>query len=349
MTPDAVGAGDLAGWGAAAATAPSAVIHPVYLPFTSERLMAHFADTSLGGPGPQHLQHYQASSRRALKHEARVHAGHGLPSGRQCDDLDHQVEKDERFWVVSALMSIFHDRNRVGALTALLTEALGDRPPVEGLATWAEALGDPEQLRLFFEVNLSAPRAHKRYLRDHLRDHVLLPWLREAASGSSLEGATKVDAMLIAPKTGFAVMFEAKVLSDASTHTRYDATRNQIARTVDVLMDRQDDLQPPLNQRRPERTCLVLLTPQVFMDRPSTRLYGWLMDSYRRDTSLLAEHLPHRGVDRLAVIPPRLGWTTWEKCERIKPRACAWLSSALDDDQEASTRDPGPAENAVKN
>ncbi len=49
MTPDAVGAGDLAGWGAAAATAPSAVIHPVYLPFTSERLMAHFADTSLGG------------------------------------------------------------------------------------------------------------------------------------------------------------------------------------------------------------------------------------------------------------------------------------------------------------
>jgi hypothetical protein len=36
-----------------------------------------------------------------------------------------------------------------------------------------------------------------------------------AQGGHALEGATKVDAMLIAPETGFAVLFEAKVLADA--------------------------------------------------------------------------------------------------------------------------------------
>ncbi len=302
----------------------------MYLPFAAERLLAHFADTSLGGPGPQHVQHYQASSRRALEHRARVHTGQGLPAGRQCDDLDHQVEKDERFWVASALLSIYYSEDRVAALTRLLQSCLGERPPMQGLATWQEALGDTNKLKLYFEVNLPAPRRYKEYLGGHLSERTLLPWLREIAAARSYrpEGATKVDAMLVAPATGFAVAFEAKVLSDVSTHTRYDGLRNQLARNIDVLLDDHDDLQPPLSRRRRDRTCLVLLTPQAFKEQRSARLYGWLMDGYRRDTTLLASHLPHRRADELATIPARLGWTTWEECERIEPGACSWLSSA---------------------
>ncbi len=36
---------------------------------------------------------------------------------------------------------------------------------------------------------------------------------------------------------GVAVLFEAKVLSDISCRIEYDATRNQIARTIDVMLE----------------------------------------------------------------------------------------------------------------
>lgn len=227
----------------------------MYLPFTPELMLQHFADTSLGAPGPQHLQHYEASSRRALDHEARVHVGQGLPAGRQCDDLDHQVEKDERFWVATALLSIFHSQNRIQTLTEFLRSCLGEQPPVPGLESWQEALGDADKLKLYFEVNLPAPASYKDDLARHLDERTILPWLREVAGAraSGPEGTTKVDAMLIAPATGFSVAFEAKVLSDVSTHTRFDGLRNQLARNIDVLLDRHDDLQWPLNQRRPGR------------------------------------------------------------------------------------------------
>jgi hypothetical protein len=42
-------------------------------------------------------------------------------------------------------------------------------------------------------------------------------------------------AILLAPKTGVAVIFEAKVLSDVSTQVTFDAARNQLARTIDAM------------------------------------------------------------------------------------------------------------------
>jgi hypothetical protein len=41
------------------------------------------------------------------------------------------------------------------------------------------------------------------------------------------------------PYSGVAVIFEAKVLSDVSTHVRFDLTRNQLARTIDVMLEEE--------------------------------------------------------------------------------------------------------------
>jgi hypothetical protein len=147
----------------------------------------------------------------------------------------------------------------------------------------------------------------------------------EQGCGDALEGATKADAVIVAPDTGFAVVFEANVLSDGSFHFRYDATRNQIARTLDVLMDEHKDLDPSLAARDPQRTCFVLLTPQLFKDEPSSRLYGWLMDTYRKDDELLAKHLLHRDKKQLAGTSRRLGWLSWEECNLVLPGARPWL------------------------
>ncbi len=319
--------------------APDDLIHPIYLPFRRAQLLQHFAP--VGRPAAprtpnqafveRHLRYYEQSAATATAHANEQHrqgiTGGGQPTG--CNAQNHQVEKDERFWIVSALMALFHADDRVEALTAVLTSALGDTPPLPGFSSWQDALAEEpgKELQLFFEVNLPSPVSYRTWMRNpDIRDEQgLIPWIRARNVRAREEGTTKADAMLIAPKTGFAVVFEAKVLSDASTHTERDAIRNQIARTIDVLLDENLHVQPPLTTRRPDRTCFVLVTPQIFKDKPSTRLYGHLMNAYQADTALLHQHLPHRNPDQLASVPKRLGWTTFEACQRIQPTACAWL------------------------
>ena len=199
----------------------------------------------------------------------------------------------------------------VGALAALLRRCLGDVPPLDGLATWEQALGDPEKLRLFFEVSLPTPPEYREELRQQLEQRVLIPHVlesatRTAAAGRALEGATKVDAILIAPETGFAVLFEAKVLADASSSIGFDVLRNQFARNIDVMLQPNPNLEEPLSQRRPERSCFVLLTPEIFRSHPESRLYGWLMRDYRSSPAALQRDLPHRAGTDLPQLPA--GW-----------------------------------------
>lgn len=309
------------------------VIHPIYLPFTEQQLLGHFAPVA-GRIGPEkaqrHLTYYRESVQRLAAFERCPR-----PTGKDARTLTRrarQIEKDERFWVVAALMGVFHARDRVGCLAALLTDALGPVPPVEGLATWHDALAG--ELHLFFEVNLPSPPTYRRWLRDRIADRALIPYVRDAASdaGERLEGPTHVDAMLLSETTGFAVLFEAKVISDADSKVSFDVMRNQLARNIDVMLDSNPSLQPPLPTRRPDRTCFVLLTPEVFKRYPHSRLYGWLLPSYRTDPASLARDLSHRdgtgevdGVDWPA-LSRRLGWLTFESCERIAPGACNWLT-----------------------
>ena len=310
-----------------------AVIHPIYLPFTEQQLLSHFAPVA-GGMDPtkaeRHLTYYRESVRRLAAFEAAP-----KPTGKDAHALTRrarQIEKDERFWVVAALMGVFHSPDRVASFASLLTEALGPAPPAEGLATWHDALAG--ELHLFFEVNLPSPPAYRRWLRENISDRALIPYVLEAASaaGARLEGATHVDALLLAESTGFAVLFEAKVISDADSKVSFDVMRNQLARNIDVMLDSNPNLQPPLPARRPERSCFVLLTPEVFKRHPHSRLYGWLLPSYQADPGALARDLPHRsdtsdsGAVDWAALSRRLGWLTFEDCERVAPRACGWLT-----------------------
>jgi hypothetical protein len=127
--------------------------------------------------------------------------------------------------------------------------------------------------------------------------------------GARLEGATRADAMLLAA-IAVAVIFEAKVLSDISTHVTFDLARNQLARSIDVMLEANPALTPPLSLRKPERTFLVMLTPALTQPGPAgdaiskSRLYSWLMPAYKDPhSSLLRQHLPHRDASELAEAP----------------------------------------------
>ena len=74
--------------------------------------------------------------------------------------LRRQMEKDERFWVATALMSLYHEDGGVsrGQLFSRLLGKGGLRPPAP-FARWEEALSG--QLELYFEVSLPSPPSYQ--------------------------------------------------------------------------------------------------------------------------------------------------------------------------------------------
>jgi hypothetical protein len=311
------------------------VIHERYLPFSKEHLLRHFVGAA---DDQRHLRYYEQSARRYSKH-MHERVGKTTPLSLADMRLARQIEKDERFWVVACLMKYFHEADRVDRLSLLLESAFDSSTPPIDIPTWDKCVEG--NLHLFFEVDLPSPKSYCEALRsDRVKEH-LIPYVREAASRTSarvLEGPTQVDAMLVNADNGFAVLFEAKVLSDTSCHVSFDVTRNQIARNVDVMLDQPKGLpnhvgaltldihRHAVNSRRPDRTLFVLLTPEIFKRRPHSRLYGWLMNAYRSHPTDLADDLSHRQRTDWADVSRRLGWATWEEANRLVPGSCGWLT-----------------------
>jgi len=300
-----------------------------YLPFTGEQLNEHFIGVRGAAQDGRYLKHYEDSIKQAQEYDELLRRG-TKPTPQQTRQ-GRQIEKDERFWVAAALMALYHSADSSpGELFGSLLQRAGLQPP-SAFLHWKDALAG--RLDLFFEVSLPSPRGYKAWLREHLGERVPIPYLREQADarGVRLEGPTHADAVLLARRTGVAVIFEAKVLSDVSTDITFDLARNQLARTIDVMLE-PPGRRVPLNERNPEQTFLVLVTPEIVRGGTAqnaisrSRLYGWLMPAYMDPgNSLLSQHLPHRDRQQLAEAASRIGWASWEDCNAVEPKACSWL------------------------
>jgi hypothetical protein len=201
---------------------------------------------------------------------------------------------------------------------------------------WGDLL-QPD-LEVFFEVGLPSPVAYRRWLSAHLEDRQALRTQRLVATsrGEALEGRTHLDALLICPSSGFAVHIEAKVLSDIDAKTTHDSLRNQLARNLDCLAGPAADGHSVLSARRPDRTFLVMLTPEIFRRNWHSRLYGHLVREYSRDPAAIQRDLPHLDGITCAGLSRRIGWPTFEDLRAVEPAACRWLSEG-----------PGPPESSV--
>src|SRR5262245_41393850 len=280
----------------------SEVIDPIYLPFTRDELRAHFLVDADGQIG-----YYERSARDYRDFVAKHPVRDGIPiseSRRPC-----QIEKDERFWTATAMKRLIAAPS---GLEAALKSAFGECPPLPDLDDWSKCLTG--RLQLVLEATLPSPASYVEWLRKNLPSRHLVPYVLHAAQRANLrtlEGATHVDALVFNIDNGFSVLVEAKVLSDVSGVVSFDVFRNQIARSIDVMIESSTGLGAPLDRRNPDRSLFLLLTPKCFRDQPRSRLYGWLFGEYTSSPSAIGRDLPHRvGVD-WSNVTRRLGWLTF--------------------------------------
>lgn len=301
------------------------MMHHVYMPFTEQQLWSHFADIRRNGKrikNVRHLDYYKKSVKRYNEYLA----SNSDRFGKSLKEMKSpcQIEKDERFWTAACMMTIFYSQNRVHELTCLFKDAYGDKPPVREMKSWKECFDG--EVHLFLEANLPSPRAYSEWLSKNIAERQFIPYIQYAADDKkNLEGATDVDALLMNSKNGFAVIIEAKVLSDISIGITYDVMRNQIARNIDVMLEKNDTLCPPLNKRDPERTLFLLITPRLFRENPTSRLYGYKFNEYKNKPGSLAQDLPHRKDCNWQNISERMGWLTWEDFKNVNKDCCKWL------------------------
>jgi hypothetical protein len=301
------------------------VLDPIYLPFSAVTLAKHFAPVGVSVNTPEdYLRYYQESADRYRTFLLTDSGQKPLPLTSLRTPC--QIEKDERFWTAACWLRIFYASSRVETLTRLMTDCFGSQPPVASLRSWEECFGG--DLRLYFEAHLPSPASYKRWLRENLRQRNLIPYVLRAASRAGnrdFEGATHVDALLLNASNGFALLVEAKVLSDVSYQVSFDVARNQLARSIDVMLEQNPLLEPPLRDRDPDKTLLVFQSPAMFKTNSHARLYGWLLQDYKNPVAL-ARDLPHRGERDWKSVASRIGWLTWDDCEAVFPGSCKWLA-----------------------
>ena len=102
------------------------VCNKIYLPFPEEHLREHFAPVGTDKTSAdRHLDYYRKSVQAYRDWVTNAPAGSPAQQA-QAKKRALQMEKDERFWIVTALMSFFHPRQRLPLVAALLRRCLGD-------------------------------------------------------------------------------------------------------------------------------------------------------------------------------------------------------------------------------
>jgi hypothetical protein len=293
-------------------------MHAIYLPFTEEQVKEHFIKAK-DSSQDSNLKYYQKSIGRYDEN----YKEEDIASIRQ-------IEKDEKFWTISTLLTLRHSDTFKKDLKRLLISVYGEKPPVGTFQNWDECLDG--EIEVFFEPNFSAPKDYKKMLQEKITERQFIPYILEKAKAkkedgtfrADLEGPTNVDALILNTSNGFNIVIEAKVLSDISYMTTNDSIRNQIARTIDVMLEEpHKNAHEPLDKRDPEKSLFLLITPQLFKDKPETRLYGYKMNEYRKDNSKIQEDIPSRNIP--SDMNSRIGWTSWEELKAINKDCCKWL------------------------
>ena len=152
------------------------ILHSIYMPFTEKQLKIHFAEIKVNGvcedTADKHIKQYSESIKAYAKFWAENTRQDSLAISKLKKPC--QIEKDEKFWTASTLMTVYHSENRIEQFSRLLEKAYGTTPQGIEIGSWEECLdGD---LHLFFEPNLPSPQVYKDWLRESLPKRQMIPY-----------------------------------------------------------------------------------------------------------------------------------------------------------------------------
>ena len=148
---------------------------------------------------------------------------------------------------------------------------------------------------------LSSPRAYEKASRARMAASTEDSHRERAGDPKPVEGNTEVDIVIEGP--GVLWFLEAKLHSDLSASTTYDPTRNQLARNIDVLLERAGG-----------RRALMSL---VVLDRQPDRFHTQLVARYRADPGALHVLLPHRPLFDVEAVVRDLRVVQWGDLVRL--------------------------------
>lgn len=170
---------------------------------------------------------------------------------------------DEAVW--NTLLSIGYCGNEA-ELYRILTS---DRKPISDCKIIVEA--QPKSPRKGSDYDITEHREGNSHI-----DIVIGNIIRRTNS----KGEDQKNGIAYKATPGGGVCFvESKLNSDISYRTKTSPLRNQMIRVIENLLTFQTsslDLTP----RYPPRLHFVMMTPKMFKDNPTSRLYGFLLEKY---------------------------------------------------------------------
>ncbi len=282
------------------------MLHKDLMPFSSEVLQKYFPTDN-----KNYVDYFENSIKRYKSYEDNKET----TLQKNFYKL-RQAEKDERFYTTRAFIKLFENRvNLKENLISILKMTFHETPPFDGVNSWDELIKD--DITLCLEKDLSSPEGYRNYLRSNLEKRHFVKYILDlgkkdpnSSSMKNLEGASQIDALIECESTKFKILVEAKYLSDISHFVKYDVTRNQMARNIDVMLEDSDS-----------KSLFILLTPKYFKENPKTRLYGYKFHDYKKpSTCSLKKDLCHRSEmtdSEWTSLSKRIGWLTFEDMEKL--------------------------------
>ena len=131
-------------------------------------------------------------------------------------------------------------------------------------------------IRLKIERQLASPQGYMDWLRKYeIKQHPIRYIREEAKDKEILEGRTHVDAQIVTDN--LLILIEVKFTADIQFDTVYAIHRNQLARTIDVGIERA--------RRSGKKLIVLLCTPKAYMERKS-RLYYYKIQEYSNPVNI---------------------------------------------------------------
>lgn len=132
----------------------------------------------------------------------------------------------------------------------------------------------PSDMKLWFEAQPISPRKGNSGFSEGNTKLDLSFGNIEKRSGTDSGIQYKIE------DNGWVCFIEAKLFSDCSNDTSYDPLRNQITRVIENLLCFQN------NKVLPDKTYFSLLTPRIFKNNPTSKLYGYKYQEYQNSDML---------------------------------------------------------------